>query len=207
MMIPLNSDRGSIDIVPVIKGLISESGKVDILLGGGYDAAAASLGPEDVTAISTRSELEEPEVSEADAVYGHFLSSFGEICSPPPVYCALVDLCAEKGIPLIPADMSDADYTEAYCRNISLLETMRERSLVRSAAKGGFDMSSPEAFVKDFEGRYRRIKGFKALAHERAEHMADALFEALGRRRRIVAFIEAEAADDVARILVESYGM
>ena len=207
MMIPLNSDKGRIDIVPIIKGLISESGKIDILLNGDYDAAAASLGPEDVTAIRTRSELEAPEVSESAAVYGHFLSSFGEICSPPPVYCALVDLCIGKGIPLIPADMNDADYTEAYCRNISLLETMRERSLVRSAAKGGFDMSSPEAFVKDFEGRYRKIKGFRTLAHERAEYMANALFESLSRRKRIIAFIETEAADDVARILVESYGM
>jgi len=203
----LGSEKGTIDIVPVIKGLVSESPKVNIILNGSYDAAAASLGPEDISAISARSELGEAEISDADAVYGHFLSSFGEIGNPSPIFCALVDLCAEKNIPLIPADMDDAEYTEAYCRNISLLETLKERGLVRSAAKGGLDMSSPEAFVKDFESGFRRIKGFNALACERAEHMAGALFEALDKRKRIAAFIETEMAEDVACILVDSYGM
>jgi len=207
VMPTLSSERGTIEIVPVVKGLVSESPKVGILLDGGYDAAAASLGPEDISAIGARSELGEAEISDADAVYGHFLSSFGKIGSPSPVYCALVDLCAEKGIPLIPADMDDAEYTEAYCRNISLLETLKERSLIRSAAKGGLDMSSPEAFAKDFENSFRRIRGFNALAHERADRMAGKLYEALDRRKRIAAFIEIETADDIARILMESYGM
>lgn len=203
----LSSEKGTIEIIPVIKGLVSESPKADVLLDRNYDAAAVSLGPEDISAISARSTLEEAEISDADAVYGHFLSSFGKIGSPSPVYCALVDLCAEKGIPLIPADMDDAEYTEAYCRNISLLETLKERSLIRSAAKGGLDMSSPEAFVKDFESRFRKIRGFNILAYERADRMAGKLSEALDRRKRIAAFIEIETADDVARILMDSYGM
>lgn len=203
----LSSENGTIDIVPVIKGLVSESPKANIILNGNYDAAAASLGPEDVSAISARSELGEAEISDADAVYGHFLSSFGKIGNPSPIFCALVDLCAQKGIPLIPADMDDTEYTEAYCRNISLLETLKERGLIRSAAKGGLDMSSPEAFVKDFESRFRKIRGFNALACERADHMAGTLFEALDKRKRIAAFIETEMSDDVAFILVDSYGM
>lgn len=203
----LSSEKGTIEIIPVIKGLVSESPKADVLLDRNYDAAAVSLGPEDISAISARSTLEEAEISDADAVYGHFLSSFGKIGSPSPVYCALVDLCAEKGIPLIPADMDDAEYTEAYCRNISLLETLKERSLIRSAAKGGLDMSSPEAFVKDFESMFRKIRGFNILAYERADRMAGKLSEALDRRKRIAAFIEIETADDVARILMDSYGM
>ena len=71
------------DLIPIIKGLVSEKDKViQALDSKTYDATAVALGAEDITAISKRDEIEgEFESSDLDTVYSGLLTQFGNILS------------------------------------------------------------------------------------------------------------------------------
>ena len=195
-MINLDIDGCSVDILPIIRGLVSEAEKVISALNDKkYDCAAVSLGADQVEQILKRAEAEEeyPDVADLDAVYADFLMNFGTIDLPIPAYVTLVDLCDQKGIELIPLDMGEELYAELYCKKVSTMQLFKEDKVARKALKHSFDLSSAEDFVLEWDNYVnRKLKGLFLLNMEREAFIADTLVNSIGGHTNMLAVIELE---------------
>lgn len=188
----------SMEIIPVVKGLVSEKEKVVEALKGDFEAACIPLGIEDLEALRRRSEItDEPEPSDADAVYSYFLKKFGDIDMPDPSMAYLVDECTARNIPIVPLQMNDEEYSKAYCECINTLEFLREKRLLKKAMKKGFDMSSPETFVMQWDALMNGIKGFRQMADITERYMADQLVDVAKYRKNVIVLMDYERMDNV----------
>jgi hypothetical protein len=197
-MIRARADGAEIAILPAVKGLVSEGDAVAAAIREHMpDAVGISVSKEELEALRDKSIYGDYEMSSLEEAYAENLSSFGDVELPSPSYVSALEACEELGIPIIPLDMNDADYTEAYCQHIKAADMVRDSLFSRSIGRRRFDLSSPRAFVLDWDRRVNGTKGFRQLQQEREEHMAVALRHMGRRYRRILAVIEAERADGV----------
>ncbi len=203
-MISLTVGSCRIDILPIIKGLTSEAKKVRELYGK-YEAYAIPLGIEEIQAVCNRKELgDEYEIGELDMVYAYRLSVFGEIETPTPAYCEIVDLCTKDEKRVIPLDMNDDDFTNVYINNIKTIEFTKEHRLAKKGMKRKFDMSSPETFVMDWDKYVNTVKGYAKVSADREKYIAYQLIDIAKYRRSVLAILEYERTDNIVK-LVEGY--
>ncbi|MCK9322646.1 MAG: hypothetical protein RBR05_00190 [Candidatus Methanomethylophilaceae archaeon] len=203
-MISLTVGSCRIDILPIIKGLTSEAEKVRELYGK-YEAYAIPLGIEEIQAVCNRKELgDEYEIGELDMVYAYRLSVFGEIETPTPAYCEIVDLCTKDEKRVIPLDMNDDDFTNVYINNIKTIEFTKEHRLAKKGMKRKFDMSSPETFVMDWDKYVNTVKGYAKVSADREKYIAYQLIDIAKYRRSVLAILEYERTDNIVK-LVEGY--
>ena len=191
------------DIIPIVKGLQSYSEQVsEALENNTYDAASVALGIEEVESIRRRSEIEgEYESSDLDLVYSHLLKDFGPIDMPDPSFTALIDRCSEMGIPVIPLDMNDEDYTRLYCDTVTTMEFLREKRIIKKAMKKEFDKSSPEAFVTEWDALINEIKGYARMSAYREEYIAGQIIDTAKYRKHVLTVIEYERLDGILSII------
>ncbi|MCL1905175.1 MAG: hypothetical protein FWG19_03535, partial [Methanomassiliicoccaceae archaeon] len=91
-MITIDLDGCTVDILPVVKGLVSEYERVRGYVSESYDVFALSLGKEDIIAVGLREELkEDQDIEDMDVVYLHYLREFGDTDIPAPAFSALID--------------------------------------------------------------------------------------------------------------------
>ena len=203
-MISLTVGSCRIDILPIIKGLTSEAEKVRELYGK-YEAYAIPLGIEEIQAVCNRKELgDEYEIGELDMVYAYRLSVFGEIETPTPAYCEIVDLCTKDEKRVIPLDMNDDNFTNVYINNIKTIEFTKEHRLAKKGMKRKFDMSSPETFVMDWDKYVNTVKGYAKVSADREKYIAYQLIDIAKYRRSVLAILEYERTDNIVK-LVEGY--
>ncbi len=191
------------DIIPIIKGLISEKEKVlDALSKGNYDAAAVALGPEDIEAITKRAEIKgEYETSDLDIIYSRHIIDFGPIDMPDPASTVLIDECNAKHVPVLPLDMSDAEYTEIYCNNVTTIEFLKEKRIIRKALRKKFDKSTPENFVMQWDALMNKIKGYDKVSKIREAYMADQIKDIAKYKKCVLTAIEYERVDGVLSLI------
>jgi len=191
-----------VDILPVVRGLVSEYGRVKDAVSDIYDTFAVSLGKEDILAVGLRKELdEEQEIEDIDIVYLHYLSRFGDIEVPAPAFSALVDICSDASAPVAPLDMDEESYSKVYCDIISTFELLKEGRLAKKALKRTFDTSSPEAFALSWDSFVNRSKGFRELTGLREKYMANRIRLLAKSSERMLAVIETERVDGIVAML------
>ncbi|MDD1769772.1 MAG: hypothetical protein LUO79_01680 [Methanomassiliicoccales archaeon] len=194
----------TVQVLGVLKGLVSESSKVEEAVSAwSPDAVGMSVSAEELGALKVKEDYSLYEMSTLEEVYSVYMESFGPISLPTPAYVRALDLCQERGIPIEAVDLSDADFTEAYCQLIGATEMVREAFFTRSIGRKKFDISSPESFALDWDRRLNKAKGFRQLEMEREEHMAQRIFELADKHSIILAVIEYERSDRVADLLEE----
>jgi len=192
----------SVDILPVIKGLVSEYDRVKSAVNEDYDAFAVSLGKEDIVAVGMRDELKDEQVLEdLDLVYLHYLGEFGEVEVPSPAFSALVDACNGLSVPVAALDMEEEVFSKVYCDTISTFELLKEGRLVKKALKKNFDMSSPETFVKAWDSFVNDPKGFRELCRMRERYMAGRIKVLAKTSKRMLAVIETERINGIMPLL------
>lgn len=194
----------SVDILPIIKGLVSDADAVRKALEEGYDAVGAALGPEDIVALAGRKEILETdgaELSDLDIVYSHFLGRYGDVEFPSPAYSVLVDECLSGSVSLIPLDMDDETYSELYCDTVTAMELLKESKLAKKLLAKGFDCGTAEEFVLEWDSRISRIKGFDVLNGEREAFVSDSIRRAARGKRRMLAVVDLERADGIVECL------
>lgn len=193
-MISFRIGECDFDLIPAVKGLISEKEKVlEALDSKEYDAAAVALGAEDVQAITKRDEIEgEFEPSDLDVVYSGILAEFGPIDMPDPASTVLIDECGKRNIPVIPLDMTDEEYTQLYCETVSTVEFLREKYIIKKALKNKFDKSSPEKFATEWDDLVNHLKGYAMMSKYREEHMANQIKDISKYRRKVLVVVEYE---------------
>ena len=201
-MITTELNGCKISILPIVKGLVSEYDRVKCQIDDSYDCVAVALSIEDIE-IFAASEYQDIEYdpSDFDAVYAHFLKQFGEVDVPVPAFKAVVDACRELDIKPVPLEMCDEDFTTAYCECVKVWDLLKEKRKLKKAMKKGFDMSSPETFLKGWDEMACSIKGNYAMILRREEHMAKELFDLTRYKKSILAIIEYERVDGVLQEL------
>ncbi len=191
-----------VDILPVVNGLASEAGKVREAYGK-YDAYGASMGIESLDALRKRDRdsMDAMEVSELDVIYAKKMSAFGDIITPSPAFCELVDLCAGDNISVIPLDMSDYDYDTAYMDCVKVFEFTSEHRLAKKGLRKKMDASTPEELAVMWDKHVSSVKGYGRLNRRREEHIAAEIRDISKYRISLLAVIETERADGVLSLL------
>ena len=205
-MISFNIGGCDVDILPVVNGLVAETEKVRQAYGR-YEAYGASLGIEAIEALKKREEIgvEEIEVSEIDIVYAEKMALFGDIQTPSPAFCELVDLCAADGKNVIPLDMKDYDFDTVYMDCIKATEFTSAHHTAKKAYKKKMDQSSPEVLAIELDRFVNKKKGFARLNRIREEHIAKEIMDTAKYRRSLLCVIEVERIEGVCSILEASY--
>jgi hypothetical protein len=196
--------KGEIVVVPVVRGLVSEGGKVrSSIEAHAPDVLAMSISPEELTALKGHDgkDAEPMSGSVEENVYEDRLSQFGDVARPPRCFTVALELAREKGLEVKGVDLSEADFTRAYVHLVTGWDFIRRTFGRGRFARTRFDMSSPEAFVLDWDRRLRRAKGYDALEKRREAEIAKGLRGLAERKGKILAFIEVERADGVAERL------
>ncbi len=201
-MISLTIGKCVVTILPVVNGLVSEAEKVKNEYGK-YEAYAASLGIESLQALKLRESIgmDSIDVSELDIAYAKKMSIFGEIEVPSPAFCELVDRCAADGTQVIPLDMNDAEFDDAFLNCVSAVEFTSVHRLAKKGYTMKMDESSPEALAREWDRYVSKKKGFGRLDKLREEHIAKELIDITKYRLSILAVIEVERVDGILEIL------
>jgi len=201
-MITIDVNGCAVDILPVVKGLVSEYDRVKGYVNGSYDTFAVSLGKEDILAVGKRKELEgDQELEDIDIVYLHHLGTFGDVDVPSPAFSALVDACDGLSLSVAPLDLDEESFSTVYCDLITTFELLKEGRLARKAMKKRFDMSSPEAFSESWDSFVNHAKGFRLLTKLREKYMANRIKLLAKDSKRLLAVIETERIKGVLSIL------
>jgi len=204
-MISLSLNGCRVDVLPVVNGLSSEAKKVRDAYGN-YEAYGASMGIEGLEALRKRSEIDpdDMETSELDEVYAYKMAVFGDVHIPSPAFCELVDLCAADGMNVIALDMSDQMFDDAYLKNVKALDFVSAHRTAKKGLKKKMDMSSPEAFSKEWDAFVNKRKGFERLENAREKHIASEIADTAKYRKSLLAVVEVERVDGVLKILKEA---
>ena len=197
-MISLKIDECQIDILPVVNGLAGEAEKVHDAYGK-YEAYAASLGIESLEALRKREEIgvDDIEVSELDIVYAKRMAEFGDIQTPSPAFCELVDLCASDGKTVIPLDMNDEEFDNTYLENVKATEFTSVHRLAKKIFKAKLNTDSPESLAKDIDRVVSKVKGFRLVNEKREEYISKEIIDIAKYRKSLLCIIECERVDGV----------
>ena len=192
-----------IDIIPIVKGLISEKDKVvEALSKKDYETAAVSWGIEEIEAVKRRDEITgDNETNDIDIVYMYKLKKFGNVEMPDPAFTYAVDEFSKKGVSVIPLDMSDDEYSEAYCREVSTFDFLKENKIVVKAMKREFTAQTPEEFATEWDSLINEIKGYRKMNAVREEFIADQILDIARYRRCVLALVDYERYDGIMSIL------
>ncbi len=197
-MISLRINECQVDILPVVNGLTDEAEKVRSAYGG-YEAYAASLSIEALEALRKREEIgvDDIEVSEIDISYAKKMAFFGDIQTPSPAFCEIVDLCSadEKGV--IPLDMNDEAFDDLYIECVKATEFTSVHRLAKKIYKADLDTSSPEAMAKDIDGMVSKVRGFRRLNEKREEYISKEILDVSNYRKSLLCVVECERVDGI----------
>ncbi len=194
-----------IDILPVVRGLVSEEDSVVKAFDSVRpNAVAISISKEQLDGLRSKESYADYELSDLEIAYAAYLESFGEVRVPPPCYVKVLDLCEPLRLPLIPIDMNEDDYSQAYCDHVRTSDLFRESYFAGRVAKISFDLTSPTSFVLDWDRKVNKAKGFRVLEDLREGHMATTLTTMSKKYQKILAVVELERAVGVERHLQAS---
>ena len=204
-MISLRIGDCDLDIIPIIKGLVSETEKVkDALSMKDYETAGVSWGIEEIEAVRRRNEITgDNETNDLDVVYLYKLKTFGDVGMPDPAFTYAVDHFSEKDVSVIPLDMSDDEFAEAYCREVSTLDFLKENRIVSKAMKREFDTSSPEAFIMEWDSLINEIKGYRKMNALKEEFIAQQILDITKYRKSALVLVDYERSERIISLLEE----
>ena len=187
-----------VTLLPIIKGLVSEYDRVSEAITEEYDCIAVALSIEDIELIGNADKQEwDYDPSNLDSIYSHHLGTFGQVDIPVPAFKAVTDTCARQNRVPMPLDMCDEEFTAMYCDCVSTFDLIKENRVLKKSMKMKFDLSSPEAFVKQWDDLINTMKGQHAVSLRREEYMAGQLRDLAKYRKNILAVIEYERIDGI----------
>ena len=197
--------RGRITILPTVKGLTRERKKVrDAVAAVGPDAIALPVSLEGLRGLRAVNRGVEPEIflSHYEEIYALKLSRYGKVAVPPPSYTEAYAVSTEKKIPVLAIDMSEKEFANAFCEDVSgtnlVYHSIRWRWLKRKSFREAADAGQ---FVLAWDRAVNSLKGFRNLEGRREEHMARRLLGLSQKYKNILAVLEMERMEGVVRRL------
>ena len=204
-MISIRIGECDIDIIPIIKGLVSEKEKViEALSKKEYETAGVSWGIEEIEAVRRRDEITgDNETNDLDIVYLYKLKKFGDVDMPDPAFTYAVDEFSKLGISVIPLDMSDDEFSEAYCREVSTWDFLKENKIVSKAMKREFTDTSPEDFIMEWDSLINEVKGYRKMNALKEEFIADQIVDITKYRKSALILVDYERSERIVSLLEE----
>ena len=202
-MISIRIGDCDIDIIPIIKGLVSEREKViEALSKKEYETAGVSWGIEEIEAVRKRDEITgDNETNDIDIIYLYKLKEFGDVDMPDPAFTYVVDEFSKKGISVIPLDMADQEFAEAYCNEVSTLDFLRENKIVKKMMKKEFTASSPEEFMTEWDSLINEVKGYRKMNKVKERFVAEQIMDIAKYRKNALILVEYERCDGILSII------
>jgi hypothetical protein len=198
--VEINGSR--VHVLGVVKGLVSEEEKVASAVANlSPDVIGVSVSKEQLAALRSRDVWDEYELSPLESAYKKLLQEFGEVRLPSPAFVKALEISDSMKVPVIPIDLNDYDYTEAYCEKVGTMDLVREGGFSKSVKRRRFNGESPESFVLDWDRRVNKSKGFRKLEAEREMHMAHTLRKMTLKYRTILALVDFERSEGVSHFL------
>jgi hypothetical protein len=198
--VEINGSR--VHIVGVVKGLVSEERKVESAISElAPDAIGISVSKEQLAALRSKEVWDEYELSPLETAYKTLMQEFGEVRLPSPAFIKALELAEHSKVPVIPIDMNDYDYTEAYCQKVGTADLVREGAFSKSVKRRKFDGSSPESLAIDWDRQVNKAKGFRELEAQRETHMSLILKKMTSKYRNILALVDQERSEGVIQRL------
>lgn len=200
----ISIDGLNIHFIDVVRGLKSEAGRVF--------RAVDKVEPETIAMSISNGEIDglrdyvkepfEVEMSRYEELYASRLSKFGDVFLPPPCFLAGLE-AAEKGqLELIGIDMDDETHSAAYCAHVSGRDLFLHSIRLNFIKMKNFKAGSPRDFAIKWDRAVNNLRGFRLLETERERFMTDELKGLLKSKKRILAIIDAERADNVRKFLL-----
>ena len=202
-MISVRIGDCDIDIIPIIKGLVSEKEKViEALSKKYYETAGVSWGIEEIEAVRKREEITgDNETNDIDIIYLYKLKEFGDVDMPDPAFTFVVDEFSKKGVSVIPLDMADQEFAEAYCNEVSTLDFLRENKIVKKMMKKEFTASSPEEFMMEWDSLINEVKGYRKMNKVKERFVAQQIMDIAKYRKNALVLVEYERCDGILSII------
>ena len=202
-MISIRIGDCDIDIIPIIKGLVSEKEKViEALSKKDYETAGVSWGIEEIEAVRRRDEITgDNETNDIDIIYLYKLKEFGDVDMPDPAFTFVVDEFSKKGVSVIPLDMADQEFAEAYCNEVSTLDFLRENKIVKKMMKKEFTTSSPEEFIMEWDSLINEVKGYRKMNKVKERFVAQQIMDIAKYRKNALVLVEYERCDGILSII------
>ena len=198
--VEVNGSR--VHVLGVVKGLVSEEEKVESAIAKvSPDVIGLSISKEQLAALRSRESWGEYELSPLESAYKTLMQEFGEVRLPSPAFVKALELGGSLGVPVIPIDMNDLEYTETYCEKVGAMDLVREGAFSKSVRRKKFDGSSPESLAEDWDRRVNKAKGFRELEAERVRHMVLTLTKMTSRYHDILALVDHERSSQVIKRL------
>ena len=202
-MISIRIGDCDIDIIPIIKGLVSEKEKViEALSKKDYETAGVSWGIEEIEAVRKREEITgDNETNDIDIIYLYKLKTFGDVDMPDPAFTYVVDEFSKKGVSVIPLDMADQEFAEAYCNEVSTLDFLRENKIVKKMMKREFTTSSPEEFMIEWDSLINEVKGYRKMNKVKERFVAVQIMDLAKYRKSALVLVEYERYEGILSII------
>ncbi len=188
----------SVRILPVVRGLPSETGTVRAAIGSTRPTVVAlSIGKEELDTLRYYDGGPlEPENFEEE-IYVAGLSAWETPIKPPPCFSEAIRVADARRIRVEALDMDDLTYTENYVNCVSALEVVFQGRLERRLEKKQFRATTPKDFVLEWDAEVNGPPGFARLQGRRESYMAGRLREIAASAPSVLAVVEVERARGV----------
>jgi hypothetical protein len=190
--------EATVGLLPVVRGLPSDGGKVVRVLGTWHPGIVGlTVSPEELETLRTyQGGNLEPDTTE-DEVYVAGLSAWEEPEMPPPCFVQAVREASAQHLRLEALDMDEETYADAYTTSVSTMELILQGRLENRLLKKRFNVSTPEEFAVAWDAEINRTVGFARLQKEREKFIAGRLRDLAQGPARILAVVEVERAKGV----------
>ncbi len=197
-MITVQVGDCTVDILPVVNGLVSEVDRVKQEFSD-HDAYAAALSIEGIQCLKNRRNIEDAfDVSELDMIYAAHMERFGEVEIPSPEMYTFIDLVTERGKICMALDFNDYEFTDLYCNTVGAMEFIKEHGVAKKGMKRIFDGATPEKLAKQWDDFVNSsIRSYGELSKKREEHIAKEIKDIAGFKQNLLAIVEVERVDGI----------
>ena len=97
--------------------------------------------------------------------------------------------------------MNDADFTEMYCDTVKAWDFVKEHRLAKKGMKHRFKSTDPASFAVEWDSFIHEVKGYRQVSEKREAYIADQIRDVARYKRSLLAVIEVERAENIARLL------
>jgi len=188
---------------------LRKGGKRIIILGSIYGLVS------DGKSVRAKLEIEKPEIvalgisredlqalgdAECEDIYDVYfkgLERFGEVSLPSPDLLAAIDYSKKHSARLVAIDLTDDEYSEALCSNVSTLQVIAfSRRKIR-----GVKSTSAADFSLRWDLKKHREKGFKKINEISERIMSERIFDLNRKEGKIVAIIDLPRFESMIRMV------
>ena len=186
-------DRGTIELLAVVRGLSSETLTVRRAIESVRpEVIGLSIGPEELRTLRSYDGGPLAPENFEEEIYVAGLSAWEPPIKPPPCFSDAIKAADARGVPIEAIDMDEVTYTENYVDSVSTLEVIFQGRLERRLAKKRFDARTPQEFVLAWDAEVNGPPGFARLQAKREAFMAARLRQIAAEGASVLAVIEVE---------------